>query len=130
MFSSLKNQNDFAIINKFGKKYYTPYFLLVTLRNFEPKNKISNKHYFLYLGIKASKKLGKAHTRNKIKRRIRHIIRDRIKAFNPKQGSVGIIIVPKIGFEKVKFNLLCAEFEKIDFFRNSLASNWINYLSL
>lgn len=111
MFTSLKNQSAFNIVNKLGKKYYKDHFLVVIAKNFEVKQ--NSAKTTLAIGIKVTKKLGKAHVRNKIKRRIRHIMRVIVTKNNLNLVNTGIIVVPKLGFDKIKFALLYKEFEQI-----------------
>ena len=63
------------------------------------------------LGMKVNRKLGNAVIRNKIKRRIRHIISLLSKQIHPK-SRIGLIVVPRKGFEKVAFSTLLAEFSR------------------
>lgn len=83
------------------------------------------------LGLKVGKKLGNACIRNKIKRRIRHITRNiygnfiNIKDANIEDipnmrvetqhiaSAIGIIVIPKKGFERAKFQVLQQEFHDI-----------------
>ena len=107
---SLKNQKEFDLVNRSGKKLYSPYFILVIAKNFslDPSEPSS----LIFLGMKVSKKLGCAVIRNKIKRRIRHLVRLVSKNRQLKLNKLGIIIIPKKGFEKIEFATLCDELEK------------------
>ncbi len=108
---SLKDQPEFNLVNKQGKKVYSPYFILVKATDLPiPPYDITN---LIFLGMKVSKKLGKAVIRNKIKRRIRHLIQIISKHPKLQPKRLGIIIIPKKGFEKIDFTLLANEFEKI-----------------
>ena len=63
------------------------------------------------LGMKVNKKLGNAVVRNKIKRRIRHIITLISKQADLK-SNLGLIVVPRKGFDKTTFSTLFNEFSK------------------
>lgn len=106
--SSLKNQAHFDLVNKQGRKMHSPYFLLVLAKQYTgvPKDTISD----ILFGMKVNRKLGNAVIRNKIKRRIRHLIREALKK-QKTNNRMGLIIVPKKGFEKVEFSILQNEFK-------------------
>lgn len=111
LISSLKNQEKFDLVNKYGSKFHSRSFLAVVARNFSQIP--SNSPNTIFLGMKVNKKLGNAVTRNKIKRRIRHLIRSLSKNPRFSEGITSTIIVPRKGFEKVIFTSLTNEFEKI-----------------
>ncbi len=108
---SLKNQREFNLVSKQSRKFYAENFLLVynsTLpTNFYPNSEA------IFLGAKVGKKLGKAVVRNKIKRRIRHIIRIIAEISQGSLKRVGLIIIPRKGFEKIKFLDIQKAFQKI-----------------
>ncbi len=168
--TSLKNQKEFDLVNKSGKKFHCPYFIAIITKDFSKISyhklidqnillsddfaarrdgakpidnaralsndacKFISKEYnnIFYFGMKVGKKLSKsAVTRNKIKRRIRHLVRllvnnsghtdnnsGRTGSKNPlskiiQQHNWGMIIIPRKGFEKFLFAHLLAELEKI-----------------
>ena len=101
--SSLKNQAAFDKINQKGQRLHSPYCTIVILENvsaFLPKY---TDH--VSLGMKVSKKLGNAVIRNKIKRRVRHLIRT-IACYNSLNANLGLIFIPKKNFDKVAFTTL------------------------
>lgn len=107
--SSLKNQKEFDLVNKQGVKLHSNYFILVVAKNFL---KISaNKPIEIFLGMKVSKKSGNAVIRNKIKRRIRHLIQIISKQFAISQ--LAIIFVPKRNFAQIEFAVLRSDLEKL-----------------
>lgn len=64
----------------------------------------------LYLGLKISKKLGKAVTRNKIRRRIKSIIHHATKTLSTELwANKAFIIVPRKGFDLIKYSTLQEE---------------------
>ena len=90
LISSLKNQKEFDLVNKLGKKFHSPYFITIIAKNstklfakLNVKGNIDNlckksseilynSSNTLLFGMKVGKKLGNAVIRNKIKRRIKH----------------------------------------------------------
>ncbi|MGI4776349.1 MAG: ribonuclease P protein component [Janthinobacterium lividum] len=111
--SSLKSQKHFDSVNKQGKKLYSQHFLLVLATNYSEIDPTSYSE--IRFGMKVNKKLGTAVIRNKIKRRIRHLIRNTSRniLLSSARIKLGLIIVPKKGFEKFKFLELQSEFEKL-----------------
>ncbi|MCC8369316.1 MAG: ribonuclease P protein component [Rickettsia endosymbiont of Oxypoda opaca] len=112
--TSLKNQEEFELVNKRGKKLHGKYFILVIAKNFS--NILHNCQNTIFLGIKVSKKLDKrAVIRNKIKRRIKHLTRLIINNPKFKITNLGMIIIPRKGFDKVDFSILTHELNKLIF---------------
>ena len=113
LISSLKNQADFDLVNKRGRKLSSRSFIFVVVKNYPkaPKDLESG----LFVGMKVSRKASKkAVVRNKIKRRIRHLIQ----LANKKVPSFafckpGLIVIPKKGLEEMPFTRLMREFETI-----------------
>jgi ribonuclease P protein component len=109
---SLKNQKQFDVINKIGKKLHSDYFFAL-VSSVKPKFLPHDFSNFpsMFLGMKVGKKLGNAVIRNKIKRRIRHLSR----VIHAKQTNsyISIILIPKKNFENILFEKLEKDFEKI-----------------
>lgn len=83
----LKKQKDFDIVFNKGQRIYTNTLTLLYLKSDEFR-----------FGISLSKKHGKAHTRNRIKRLIRACVRLEIKnGVNPYY----IVVLPKIKTEYI-----------------------------
>jgi ribonuclease P protein component len=115
--SSLKNQRHFDLVNKQGKKLHSPYFTLIIANNIsqadlELSQVILKKPIAIALGMKVSKKLGKAVIRNKIKRRIRHLVRIISKDLAITNSTLGMIIIPKKNFDKLEFSVLLDQLKK------------------
>ncbi|WP_017442424.1 ribonuclease P protein component [Rickettsia gravesii] len=109
---SLKNQKEFELINKLGKKLHGRYFILIIATKL-PKIFLESK-YNTFLGIKVSRKLNKkAVVRNKIKRRIRHLIRIIVSDSSFKAIKFAMIIIPRKGFEEINFSHLNYELSKV-----------------
>ena len=81
----LKKRKDFLRIQRFGRRISTGTLALVSLRS---SVKLGDS-----VGFSVSKKVGKAHTRNLIKRRLRHLIRERKFIINGR--SVVVMAYPK-----------------------------------
>lgn len=131
LISSLKNQKEFDLVNKVGKKFHSPYFITIIAKNstklfakLNVKGNIDNLYKksseilynssnTLLFGMKVGKKLGNAVIRNKIKRRIRHLVRLLSKESKFKQNSWAMIIIPRKGFEQIEFATLLSELYKI-----------------
>lgn len=110
--NSLKNQKEFDLVNHKGTKYYSDYFILVialTPPQFTCLNTSGNTD-ILYYGIKVGRKYSKkAVIRNKVKRRIRHLVK--ILSINKTEGF-GAIIIPRKDFHTADFLELQTQFEK------------------
>ncbi len=131
LISSLKNQKEFDLVNKLGKKFHSPYFITIIAKNstklfakLNVKSNIDNlckksseilynSSNTLLFGMKVGKKLGNAVIRNKIKRRIRHLVRLLSKESKFKQNSWAMIVIPRKGFEQIEFATLLSELYKI-----------------
>ncbi|WP_341751433.1 MULTISPECIES: ribonuclease P protein component [unclassified Candidatus Tisiphia] len=131
LISSLKNQKEFDLVNKLGKKFHSPYFITIIAKNstklfakLNVKGNIDNlckksseilynSSNTLLFGMKVGRKLGNAVIRNKIKRRIRHLVRLLSKESKFKQNSWAMIVIPRKGFEQIEFATLLSELYKI-----------------
>ena len=81
----IKKNTDFQKIFNRGKRAFSP---CVTLLYF-PSDKLA-------MGVAVSKKHGKAHVRNRIKRLVREAFRATCEELN---GSYSVIILPKVSDE-------------------------------
>lgn len=127
--SSLKNQKAFDAANKRGTKFRGKYMMVVKHHNIasinssthhlnknsvessnlvtkdnntqELKSDVIRAKKVINLGIKATKKLGNAVVRNKIRRRIKALIRSL-----PILKNQTIVVIPYKGFDEVKYDLL------------------------
>ena len=106
---TIKKRSEFIRSNRFSKKIYTPNFIIQKLES----NKTNKIPHF---GFTITKKIGSAVVRNKIKRRLKSIIRELLKRkdkyFNL---SSNYILICKNEIVKVSYNDL--ENELIDNFK-------------
>lgn len=117
---SLGNQKKFDLVNLHGKKVSGPYFMAVIAQDFNLIQTDSQNPTFL--GMKVSKKTSKkACIRNKIKRRIRHLMRIMLKEPDLNLSKVAIIFIPYKNFDLVEFAKLSLEFKSV--LQRTLRSN-------
>lgn len=97
----LLNREDFVNLNRFGKKQRTTHFTVIYRRNDLGINR---------LGITASKKIGNAVKRNRVKRLIREFFR--LNKHHFPQGY-DIVIIPYKGADGLIFSTLQEELGNI-----------------
>ncbi len=105
MFHTLKSNNDFQNIYKTGKKAYGTYSLLFIQKN----NNSYNKYGFV-----ASKKIGNAVCRNRIKRLFREFV-NKNETVLPKSTTFIFVAKKKSGEEikKIKYKQIEQDLYKI-----------------
>ena len=109
---SVKNQKQFDIIRAKGKKLSCLYFTIVVIKNFTFNADATQDTTFL--GMKVSKKLSKkAPVRNKIKRRIRHLMRIAFASYGLNLKNIALTFIPYKNFELIEFSKLSSEFKKV-----------------
>ena len=111
---TIKKRSEFIRSNKFSKKIYTPNLIIQKLES----NKIDNVPHF---GFTTTKKIGTAIVRNRIKRRVKSIIRKLLK-YKDKYFdlSFNYILICKKEIVKVSYDDL--ENELMDKFKSNRAS--------
>ena len=111
---TIKKRSEFIRSNKSSKKIYTPNFIIQKLES----KKNGNIPRF---GFTITKKIGSAIVRNKIKRRLKSIIRELLK-YKDKyfDFSFNYILICKKEIVKVSYNDL--ENELIDKFKSNRVS--------
>ena len=87
----LKKRKEFAYLYNHGNSKHTTHLTLVYL---------PTKSRVLKIGFSVAKKIGKAHIRNFVKRRLRAIVRDYV-ALMP--DNFNIVFIAKTGIENVTF---------------------------
>lgn len=121
---TLKTKKEFDTVYKNGFLRYGKSFALyvykerASLQNphlppsKEPKNAQPKiEHQESKIGLSVSKKIGNAVTRNKIKRRVKAILRDYQKDFREIERGFRIIFVAKAGVDMLSFSELKRSFE-------------------
>ena len=98
----LRKNKEFNYIYKKGDRVSTEHFTL-----FVVKGKYNNYR----IGFSVSKKLGKANVRNKLKRRLREIVRRDIDVKN----FQNYVLLAREGAEKLEFRPLQEEVKKLFF---------------
>ena len=108
---SLKNQKEFDFVNKYGSKKHGACFIIIISQNISSLECPSENTTFL--GLKISRKFSKkAVVRNKVKRRIKHLVNTLIQDPTVDINMKALIVIPKIGLEKAKFSILQDDFKK------------------
>ena len=96
----LKKNKQFTYLYRKGKKSFTKHLTLYT---------ISSKFRDYKIGYSVSKKIGKANVRNKVKRRMKEIVRTNMfaKSYN------NYVLVAKEGIDQISFLNLLEEIREI-----------------
>ena len=87
----LKKRKEFAYLYNHGKALHTVHLTLVYLPTKARKLKI---------GFSVAKKIGKAHTRNFVKRRLRAILREYVSSM---PDNFNIVFIAKAGIENIGY---------------------------
>ncbi|MDF2965288.1 MAG: ribonuclease protein component [Rickettsiaceae bacterium] len=141
---SLKNTSEFNLVNRAGIKYSCPDFMVICMKDFSQEMlKIfiskaqakpgvdysvilaSFKAANVYLGLKVSKKIGNAVKRNKVRRRVKTIVREMLKGAGREflQGA-GLIFIPRNNVSEVEFKTLSDELNNaISYFQRKTKFN-------
>ena len=78
-----------------GQKFVAKNVIVYILRDLKAKKLMEanpQKKYINRVGITVSKKLGKAHTRNRVKRILREGLRQTEKSFETKKGNLIVLV--------------------------------------
>ena len=109
-----KKRYEFIKSNKFSKKIHTPNFTIQKLK-LDVVNKVPN------FGFTVTKKIGSAIIRNKIKRRLKSIIRELLK-YKDKYFDLSFNYILICKKEIVKVSYVDLENELMDKFKSNKAS--------
>ena len=96
----LKKNKQFTYLYKKGKRSFTKHLILYS---------IQSKFKDYKIGYSVSKKIGKANIRNRVKRRMKEIVRTNSFA----KGYNNYVIVAKEGIELLSFEALLIEIKEI-----------------
>ena len=107
---SLKNQKEFDLVNKTSAKVHGAFFIIIISRVLPPT---SQPDTFAF-GMKVSRRFSKkAVIRNKVKRRIRHLVRIAADKLGDVIANHSVIIIPKHGFNTTDFSDLSLNFNNV-----------------
>jgi len=106
----LRKRKEFAYLYNNGTAKHTAQLTLVWLPT---KNRI------LKIGFSVAKKIGKAHTRNFVKRRLRAIVKDIVPNL---PNNYNMVLIAKAGIERLGFDELKSQTIKI-FYMTGLVKN-------
>ena len=93
----LRKRKEFAYLYNNGSVKHTVHLTVVYL---------PTKHRKLKIGFSVAKKIGKAHTRNLIKRRLRDIVRNFVCRL---PDDFNVVIIAKSGIENIPYSQLKQE---------------------
>ena len=93
----LRKRKEFSYLYNNGTAKHTAHLTLVYL---------PTKHRPLKIGFSIGKKIGKAHTRNLIKRRLRAIVREKVSTL---PDNYNIVFIAKTGVTDITFDSLKEE---------------------
>lgn len=88
----LRKRKEFAYLYNNGTAKHTAHLTLVSL---------PTKHRPLKIGFSIGKKIGKAHLRNLIKRRLRAIVRDLVPTM---LDNYNVVFIAKAGIDNITFD--------------------------
>ena len=88
----LRKRKEFAYLYNNGTAKHTAHLTLVSL---------PTKHRPLKIGFSIAKKIGKAHLRNLIKRRLRAIVRDLVPTM---PDNYNVVFIAKAGIDNITFD--------------------------
>lgn len=98
---TLKSQRDFKTLSREGQKWVTPSFIV------QAQHKEKQSTSPPSVGYTVSKKVGKAVTRNKIKRRLREVFR--IFFLKGELQNCNYVVIARKGCEKTSFEAILKE---------------------
>ena len=93
----LRKRKEFAYLYSNGTAKHTEHLTVVYL---------PTKHRALKIGFSVAKKIGKAHTRNFVKRRLRACVREFVSKL---PDNYNMVIIAKSGIETISFEQIVRE---------------------
>lgn len=107
----LKSRHQFLHITHKGHKAVTRSFVVFCCFDFVEQQRPDFKPFDILCGFTVTKKMGKAVTRNRIKRRLRAVMREVLPECDSLAGA-GIVIIGRHAAENTSYEALCAEAQK------------------
>ena len=110
LLETIKRRFDFLRMSKKSEKKFTKGFVLQKTKRDHSKSKLLNKNV-IRIGLTITKKLGSAVTRNKIKRRLRHLSNEVLTNMGKKNYDYVIIANRKaleMNYKELKEDLIKA----------------------
>lgn len=108
--SPLRQQSDFNLVNKLGRKYKATHFICVTHK---PSDLLESECDKIFLGLKVSKKIGNAVVRNKVRRRLKHIIRYSVINSKYDHSNRRFIIIPHSNIVDLPYSSIIDEMNHV-----------------
>ena len=99
--NKLKKRKEFAYLYNNGQAKHTAHLTLVYL---------PTKNRKLKIGFSVSKKIGKAHVRNLVKRRLRIVVADIVKKL---PDNYNMVVIAKSGIQEITFAELKKECDAV-----------------
>ncbi len=121
LIKAINTDSLFPNINKRGRKFYGANLILVACKKSKIMDIDKANDDFCHYAIKASRRIGKAVVRNKIKRRLRHSIAN-IAKDDSLIRQFAILIIPKTNCAQMNFQTLQDEIYAL--FSNSCKNNF------
>ena len=106
----LRKRKEFAYLYNNGTAKHTEHLTIVYL---------PTKHRAIKIGFSVAKKIGKAHTRNLVKRRLRSIVREIVTNL---PDNYNMVVIAKSGVETISYDDLQNE-TKLLFSKTGLVKN-------
>ena len=93
----LTKRKEFNYLYRFGNAVHTPHLTCVYLQT---------KYRPLKIGFTVANKIGKAHIRNLVKRRLRACVREIVPTL---PNNYNVVLIAKVGIENITFDELKKE---------------------
>lgn len=97
----INTKKEYNNIYKYGKKIPARYIIVFIMNNYQDKNRF---------GVVVSKKVGNAVHRNRIKRQLRAIVKDKLEGL---KGGYDIVIIARKTSKNTLYDLLEKDFLQV-----------------
>jgi len=108
----LKKRPQFLEISNKGHKAVTKSFVVFCLFDFIENQRPEYQNFDALFGLTVTKKLGNAVKRNRIKRRLRHVMADIAPEIPPEFDGAGLVLIGRYNADKTDYQELCGEMKK------------------